>query len=409
MSTPLISVIIPVYNVEKYLRECLDSVINQTLKDIEIICVDDGSTDNSLEILKEYAKKDNRLKIFTQKNKGSGAARNLGIKQSSGEFICFIDSDDYYPSPDILQTLYSSAVQQKVKICGGEFAMFTNETKKLTQNFVGPDTKYLFKQNEIIVYKDYQFDYGYHRFIYNRNMLISNNIFFPDYKRYQDPPFFVKAMLTAEKFYALHKITYAYRQNHKCINWTNERITGLLNGILDNLKTAHEYELSSLKENTYQHLLDHIYQIKKHINKKHISTIKEIQTYFSKRDNLMIEKSLKKTPFYQKLFSIKNSNDKQYKIVHFLGLRIKFKRKKFGGCSFLEHLLSIKNSKDKRYKIIRLCGLRIKIRNNRFVKKLSKKTHKISSKIIHVLTKPIRVQEKYHYLKQEYKRLKNLK
>ena len=117
----------------------------------------------------------------------------------------------------------------------------------------------------------------------------------------------------------------------------------------------------------------------------------------------------KKLSLLQKIFSIKKSNDKKYKIIRLFGLRIKFKRKKFGGCSFLEHLLSIKNSKDKRYKIIRICGLRVKLRNNRFVKKISKKVHKIGPKITHILTKPIRVQEKYYRLKQEYKRLKNLK
>lgn len=93
---PKISVIIPVYNVEKYLRECLDSVVNQTLKDIEIICVNDGSTDNSLEILKEYEKQDSRIKVLNhKKNKGLGGARNTGLNSAVGEYIVFIDSDDF--------------------------------------------------------------------------------------------------------------------------------------------------------------------------------------------------------------------------------------------------------------------------------------------------------------------------
>ena len=92
-----LSVIVPVYNTEKYLRECLDSVINQTLKDIEIICINDGSTDRSLDILKEYALKDNRIKIIDKKNEGVAAARNDGIRIANGEFVCFMDSDDYYP------------------------------------------------------------------------------------------------------------------------------------------------------------------------------------------------------------------------------------------------------------------------------------------------------------------------
>ena len=81
----LISVIVPVYNVEKYLEQCLDSIINQNLKDIEIICVNDGSTDNSLRILENFSSKDNRVKIFSKENGGQASARNLGIKKAKGK------------------------------------------------------------------------------------------------------------------------------------------------------------------------------------------------------------------------------------------------------------------------------------------------------------------------------------
>ena len=93
---PEISVIIPVYNVEAYLRECLDSVVNQALRDIEIICVDDGSTDGSAAILKEYAAKDGRIKIVKQANAGAGAARNAGLALAKGEWLSFLDADDVF-------------------------------------------------------------------------------------------------------------------------------------------------------------------------------------------------------------------------------------------------------------------------------------------------------------------------
>lgn len=89
-----VSVIIPVYNVEKYLRNCLDSVINQTLKEIEIICINDGSTDNSLNILLEYSCKYNNIKVINQKNKGLSITRNVGLSVAKGEYIYFLDSDD---------------------------------------------------------------------------------------------------------------------------------------------------------------------------------------------------------------------------------------------------------------------------------------------------------------------------
>lgn len=111
--TPKVSVIIPVYNVEEYLRECLDSVVNQTLKEIEIICVDDGSTDNSLEILKEYAKKDNRISVLTQENLHAGVARNAGLAVAKGEYVHFLDSDDWIDKEtyqEVLQDINSSDI-----------------------------------------------------------------------------------------------------------------------------------------------------------------------------------------------------------------------------------------------------------------------------------------------------------
>ena len=91
-----VSVIMPVYNAEDYLRPALDSVIDQTLKDIEIICIDDGSTDKSLEIIKEYQKADSRVRIVTENNAGPGAARNKGIVRARGKYIAFLDADDFY-------------------------------------------------------------------------------------------------------------------------------------------------------------------------------------------------------------------------------------------------------------------------------------------------------------------------
>ncbi len=91
---PKVSIIVPVYNVEKYLSTCLDSLINQTLKDIEIICINDGSTDNSLNILNEYAQKDTRIIVINKENSGPGSCRNLGIEKATGEYIQFVDSDD---------------------------------------------------------------------------------------------------------------------------------------------------------------------------------------------------------------------------------------------------------------------------------------------------------------------------
>lgn len=102
----LISIIVPVYNVEEYLPKCLDSIIQQSYKNIEVLLINDGSTDNSLKICEEYKKYDNRITIFSQENSGLSSARNLGLDNALGSFISFIDSDDYV-SPDFITDLYS--------------------------------------------------------------------------------------------------------------------------------------------------------------------------------------------------------------------------------------------------------------------------------------------------------------
>ena len=89
-----VSVVVPIYNVEKYLEDCLDSIVNQTFTDLEIICINDGSTDNSLNILNNYSKQDKRIKIITQKNQGHAVATNKGIDMATGECLYLMDSDD---------------------------------------------------------------------------------------------------------------------------------------------------------------------------------------------------------------------------------------------------------------------------------------------------------------------------
>ena len=130
MSSPKISVIIPVYNTEKYLRQCLDSVVNQTLKDIEIICINDGSTDNSLQILNEYASSDNRIKLINLiANKGVSFARNFGIRLSKGRYIGFVDSDDWIDL-SFYENLYLTTKKQDSDIIAAKTIVNVKRNKK---------------------------------------------------------------------------------------------------------------------------------------------------------------------------------------------------------------------------------------------------------------------------------------
>lgn len=111
----LISIIVPIYNAEKYLDKCLQSIINQTLGNIEILLINDGSTDSSLEICKKYSERDSRIKIINKKNEGVSVARNLGIEKATGEYIAFIDSDDWIDT-EFCERLYSSVKKEKAEL-----------------------------------------------------------------------------------------------------------------------------------------------------------------------------------------------------------------------------------------------------------------------------------------------------
>ena len=238
-----ISIIIPVYNSKNYLSLCLNSIINQTILNIEIICIDDGSTDKSLEILREYKNKDNRIIIIEQKNKGSGIARNNGMKISKGKFITFMDSDDLYPNKYTLEFIFKNAIQNKVLICGGGLSTFIqhNNIIKLINN-----PKISFHKNKIVYFSTYQYDFYYQRFIYNKNFIKKNKLYFPNYLRYQDPPFFIKTMGLAKKFYALKNVTYYYRSPLKKKIFNERKITDIYKGIGDCLQISKSMNLYNL-------------------------------------------------------------------------------------------------------------------------------------------------------------------
>ena len=123
MGTALVSVIIPVYNAEKYLRECLDSVTNQSYKNIEIILVDDGSADSSLEICREASRQDARIRVIEQKNAGPSAARNAGLAKPMGEYIMFVDSDDCLPK-NAVSNMTEAIEAEGAEICAGRVKSF---------------------------------------------------------------------------------------------------------------------------------------------------------------------------------------------------------------------------------------------------------------------------------------------
>lgn len=241
---PAISVIIPIYNMEKYLKECLDSVVNQTLRNIEIICVNDGSKDGSQTILEEYAASDSRIQCYFHENHGVSFTRNVGIGHAKGEFLYFLDPDDIVPDKNVFEDLYEAAKENHVDVCGGSFCELWPD--RIMDHYEKQYSKYKFDQDGIIEYKDYQYDFGWTRFIYNRKFLEENHLKMLELTYFEDPVFFVRVMHVAKKFYALRRHTYLYRVGHKEFKMSYKQVVDFVKGISSNLKFA--------KENGYDQL-----------------------------------------------------------------------------------------------------------------------------------------------------------
>ncbi|RYH05958.1 glycosyltransferase family 2 protein [Tropicimonas sp. IMCC6043] len=249
-----LSVIVPVYNVEDLIHRSLASARRQSLKDIEIICVNDGSTDETRERILKIRNEDPRVVLIDQKNTGAGGARNCGMQVAKGEFIAFLDADDQYSTKTALASLYSTATHNGVDIAGGSFERLYTDGR-IQKKFNGIHGAYTFGSAGKITFREYQFDYGYQRFIFSRKLLTENSIQFPNYKRFQDPPFFVRSMIASDAFFAIPDRVYRYSKGHKAVRWNRSNVEDLILGLKDNLRMSREHGLDRLHALTYRRLV----------------------------------------------------------------------------------------------------------------------------------------------------------
>lgn len=214
-----VSIVIPVYNIEKYLRECLDSLVNQSFKDFEVICINDGSKDGSLVILEEYAKKDSRFKVISQTNGGSGSARNNGLSKAKGKYVQFLDGDDYF-EPEMLEKLYNLAEkhQAEIAVCSSKKVDDEGNITE-TKNPNSPLNLNLIPFNKVFNYKDFPNDIfnltgtAPWNKLYLREMLIKNNLTFPKLTGPDDLCFVHMAIICAKKIVAIDNELINYRYN----------------------------------------------------------------------------------------------------------------------------------------------------------------------------------------------------
>lgn len=247
MLSEVISIIVPVYNVAKYLDDCLTSVCEQTYTNLEIIVVDDGSTDNSLEICKKYAEADNRIKVYTKPNGGLSDARNYGIDRANGDYFIFVDSDDYIGNNHVMQ-LYSS-------LCSQDADMVQAESVR-----VNDDSSYniLEKQN-VKIRKSGGFTEVYSQLINSAwNKIYKRELFetirFPKGLLYEDLPTTFKVAMNSKKIVLLDNAEYFYRSNPNSImsQPITEKNLDMIK-VVDNLR---EYTWKHKPE--YKRLIDNI-------------------------------------------------------------------------------------------------------------------------------------------------------
>ncbi len=326
---PKISIIVPVYNVKKYLSKCLDSLINQTLKDIEIICVNDGSTDNSLDILNEYAKKDERIVVINKENSGPGASRNLGIEKATGEYIQFVDSDDWIEK-ETCEICYKKAKEHDVD-------MISFNANKICNKKTFPIYYYNTKTERIIDFEKVLpiiFKSPFHscHYLIKTNFLINNDIHYPENIFWgEDIPFVLKCWTHTKKVCLIPNRLYNYIQRQNSITQNNTHFFDLFK-LIPLLKKIQPSQNNFLfNEMLSSWIGEHFCWI--YINKRNKNTLEKIKQ-FSQENGCLVEyqyllnqiKMIDRTFLKVKLFgkipilSIRRKNNKTR--IRFLGVRI---------------------------------------------------------------------------------------
>ena len=215
---PLVSVVIPVYNIAPHLRQCLDSVMNQTLRELEIICVDDGSTDDSPKILAQYAAQDSRVRVIAQKNAGPGAARNTGMAKATGKYLVFLDSDDWI-EPSMLEKMVRSADETGAEIVICKSVEFDTDTGKNRPSEWMLKTELLpgleFEPKDIAEHI-FQFTYGWPwDKLYRTDFVRRESLSYPRLPNSEDLVFVFQSLVLARKISVVNQVLVHHRVNRK--------------------------------------------------------------------------------------------------------------------------------------------------------------------------------------------------
>ena len=230
---PKISVIIPVYKTDKYLGECLDSILGQSFKDIEIICINDGSPDRCGEILEKYAKENSCINVITQENKGLSVARNVGLDVAKGDWICFVDSDDLLPE-NALMLLYGLAQKTGSKIIASRSRFSIKEYEKMLK--MKDKLEYSLECNEWVGLSDFVRDPKIYSSVWNK--LFAKELFrtqrFKDNMYFEDWPLITILFGRVDRYVTTDIPCYVYREDNESItrsSFSLKKINSYIQGI----------------------------------------------------------------------------------------------------------------------------------------------------------------------------------
>lgn len=354
---PKVSIIIPVYNVERYLRECLDSAISQTLEDIEIICLNDCSTDKSWDILFEYALLDDRIKIVdSDKNRGVGYARNYALGLVNSDYIMYLDSDDWL-EPDACEKAYNQISQNNNDFVFFGIAIndeikgtryYSKQRFDILRDYIGKSHLKFSKMD-----KPYMSNIAAWCRIFKTSYLRENNLLFDEKHYYEDIPFFFNLILTDPDFSILEEYIYNYRKRNGSITHSFPKYKDELlmwkkfYGVFR--KYNSEKYTTSYISNCIRILWGHYKFFAKNNLLFELMFYNKIRNFFrriNKENNVekvkdeINYKEFKKIIKYgyairlclqiiKNIFSIRNTSDKRHKTLTLLGFRMNFKRTEF--------------------------------------------------------------------------------
>lgn len=270
-SSVKVSIIIPAYNVGDYIDECLDSIVEQTLRNIEIIVVDDGSADKTLELLNKQSKQDQRVKVVCNKaNLGPAESRNKAIMMARGEYICFADGDDKYDNDGVLEKMYKTAQKYRADIVVGSIVVDDVASNSVIDNWPKGSRQYnnIMRRNGPINYSKWQMDYSFQRCMFRRSLILNNGIAFPNLRRFEDPVFMVRAMISAQAIYGIKDVVYRYRYGHKSGDdtFSDIQLEDQIKGCAMNMEVARQHGYNVLYNNSLHDVLWAMENSAKYVN-----------------------------------------------------------------------------------------------------------------------------------------------